>query len=92
LALRHPSAIKRNRQNIKQRARNRGVQASVRTEIRKLREIVAQGDQAAAEAELRIAVRDLSKAATKGVIHRNAASRRIARLSRHVANMRTPAE
>lgn len=88
MALRHPSAIKRNRQNIKQRARNRGVQASVRTEIRKLREIVAQGDHAAAEAELRIAVRDLSKAATKGVIHRNAASRRIARLSRHVANMR----
>jgi small subunit ribosomal protein S20 len=61
----------------------------MRTEIRKLREVVAQGDPAAAEAELRIAVRDLSKAASKGVIHRNAASRRIARLSRHVANLRT---
>lgn len=89
MALRHPSAVKRNRQNIKQRARNRGVQARVRTEVRKLREIVAQGDAAAAEAELRIAVRDLSKAASKGVIHRNAASRRIARLSRHVASLRT---
>jgi small subunit ribosomal protein S20 len=89
LAQRHPSAIKRNRQNLKRRARNRGVQASVRTEIRKLREVVAQGDQAAAEAELRIAVKDLNKAASKGVIHRNAASRRIARLSRHVASMRS---
>jgi small subunit ribosomal protein S20 len=88
LAQRHPSAIKRNRQNQKRRARNRGVQARVRTEVRKLREVVAQGDKAAAETELRIAVRDLSKAASKGVIHRNAASRRIARLSRHVANMR----
>jgi ribosomal protein S20 len=34
-------------------------------------------------------VRDLSKAASKGVIHRNAASRRIARLSRHVSGMRS---
>jgi small subunit ribosomal protein S20 len=88
LAQRHASAVKRNRQNLKRRARNRGVQARVRTEIRKLREIVAGGDQAAAEAELRVAVKDLNKAATKGVIHRNAASRRIARLSRHVASMR----
>ncbi|MND02927.1 30S ribosomal protein S20 [compost metagenome] len=50
-----------------------------------MRETVARGDQTAAETELRVAAKELSKAATKGILHRNAASRRIARLSKRVA-------
>jgi small subunit ribosomal protein S20 len=88
LANRHKSAIKRNRQNAKRQERNRIVRSRVKTEVRKVREAVASNDAAAAEAELRQAVKDLSKAASKGVLHPRNASRRIARLSKRVAALK----
>jgi len=91
LAKRHPSALKRNRQNENQRERNRTVRSRVRTEVRKAREAIAEQDAPVAEAQLRAVVRELSKAASKGVLHRNAASRRISRLSRHVSALKNPA-
>jgi len=53
--------------------------------------IVAKGDGGAAAAELKAAVKIIAKAATKGVIHRNTASRYIARLSKQVAATSAPA-
>ena len=85
---RHPSAVKRHRQNLKRRARNKTIRSHVRTDVRKLREAVSSGDLAAAETQLRIAVRELNKAVSKGVLHRNAASRRVARLTKHVATIK----
>lgn len=85
MANRHPSAVKRHRQSEKREARNRTVRSRVRLEVRKVREAVERQDSAASEAELRVAIKEISKAASKGVIHRNAASRRIARLSKQVA-------
>jgi small subunit ribosomal protein S20 len=85
LANRHKSAIKRNRQNAKRHARNRVVRAHVKTDVRKVREAVERRDRPAAEAELRQAMTDLSKAASKGILHPKNASRRIARLSSRVA-------
>lgn len=85
LAQRHPSALKRHRQSLKRREQNRAVRSRVRTEVRKLREAVDRSDAPTAEQELRVVVKGLTKAATKGVLHRNAASRRIARLSKRVA-------
>lgn len=82
---RHPSAQKRHRQSLKKRERNRAVRTEMRHEIRKVRETVAKGDGATALAELKAAMKIISKAATKGVIHRNTASRYIARLSKQVA-------
>lgn len=82
---RHPSAQKRHRQSLKKKERNRAVRTEMRHEIRKVREIVAKGDGAAAATELKAAMKIISKAATKGVIHRNTASRYIARLSKQVA-------
>lgn len=61
------------------------VRSRVRLEVRKVRAAVGRQDVAASEAELRVAIKEISKAASKGVIHRNAASRRIARLSKQVA-------
>ena len=86
---RHPSAIKRNRQNEKRRERNRTVRARVKTDVRKVREAVAAQDVPTAESELRAAVKEISKAASKGVLHRNAASRRIGRLSKRVASLKS---
>ena len=48
-------------------------------------------DPAAAETSLRDATRALDKAVTKGVIHRNNASRRIARLAHAVSQLKTGA-
>ena len=77
--------MKRNRQNLKQREGNRAIRTKIRTEIRKVRETVARQDAPAAAADLRVAMKEISKAASKGLLHRNAASRRIARLSKQVA-------
>ena len=68
------SQIKRNITNEKARVRNQTVRSSVRTEIRKFREVLESGDKAAAEAQLRAASRALDKAVTKGVFHRNNAA------------------
>ena len=86
---RHPSAVKRHRQNLKRRARNKTIRTHVRTDVRKLREAVSKGDLAAAETQLRVTVRELNKAVSKGVLHRNAASRRVARLIKHVASLKS---
>lgn len=85
MAKRHPSAIKRNRQNEKRRVRNRAVRSELRGKVRVARETIAAGDPAAAQTELRTVVRELDRAVSKGVLHRNAASRRISRLSKQVS-------
>lgn len=87
MAQRHPSAQKRHRQSLKKRDRNRAVRTEMRHEIRKVREIVEKGEQAAAAGELQVAMKVIHKAASKGVIHRNTASRYIARLSRKVQGL-----
>jgi small subunit ribosomal protein S20 len=89
LATRHKSAIKRHRQNLKRKERNRAVRSRLRTEVRKLREACEQKDEASAGTQLRQTVRELDKAVSKGVLHRNAASRRISRLSKRVAALGT---
>lgn len=88
---RHPSAQKRHRQNLKKQARNRAVRTEMRHEIRKVREIIAKGEAGTAKTELMAAVRLISKAASKGIIHRNTASRYIARLSKQVGSIGAPA-
>ncbi len=85
------SSEKRNRQAQKHRARNQHVMSSLRTQVRKLREAVAKGDAAKTKEELTAAVKAISKAASKGVIHKAQASRRISRLTRS-ANAPAPAK
>jgi small subunit ribosomal protein S20 len=80
----HASALKRHRQSEKRRARNKGLKTQLRHIIRSVRASVEKKDPKDAAATLATASKALSKAASKGVIHRNAASRKIARLSRAV--------
>ena len=75
------SAAKRLRQNEKLRLHNRSVKSVMRGQIRKVREAVQAGDVATAQAELRIAVKRLDKAASNNLIHRNAAARSKSRLN-----------
>jgi small subunit ribosomal protein S20 len=74
------SAEKQNRQATKHRARNAHVVSTLRTQVRKAREAMDKGDAAATKTEVLQAVRLIAKAATKGVIHKAQADRRISRL------------
>jgi len=75
------SAKKRLRQNIVRRARNRALRSALRTQCRKVREAVADGDPERAEAEFRLATKRLDRAGARNIIHRNAAARLKSRLS-----------
>ncbi|MFN2236773.1 MAG: 30S ribosomal protein S20 [Anaerolineales bacterium] len=79
------SQIKRNRQNQKQRARNRVYRGSARTFVKKARLAIESGDLDAARAATIQAASALDKAAQKGVLHKNNASRRKGRLMKQLA-------
>jgi small subunit ribosomal protein S20 len=75
------SQIKRNRQNEKRRERNKTVRSELRTRAKMAVEAVEQGADDAAE-QVRVAMSSIDKAASKGIIHKNEASRRKSRLAR----------
>jgi len=78
------SAMKRSRQAEKRSLRNRSVESSVKTVVKKVEASVASGNREDAGKVLLQAVRAISKAASKGVIHKNTASRKISRLTKKV--------
>ncbi len=82
------SQIKRNRQNEKRRLRNRAVRSEMNTRSKAALEAAEHDDDAAAET-LRLAVKRIDKAASKGVIHKNTAARRKSRLAREIQRLRS---
>jgi small subunit ribosomal protein S20 len=78
----HASALKHQRQSIKRRARNRRSLSELKTSVKKLRAALAGTDSAGASQQLPLTVAEIDRAAKKGVIHRNAASRYKSRLAR----------
>ena len=81
---RHPSAIKRAKQSVNRRMRNRQVRSHLRTSMKKLRGAVADKDQATAQSLLPLTISDIDRTARKGTIHRNTAARYKSRLTRLV--------
>jgi small subunit ribosomal protein S20 len=79
------SAEKRNRQTQKRRARNQGVRTRVKSAVKKVRETLERGELAEAQEAFKVAARAIDKASSKGVVHRNTASRKISRLAKAVA-------
>jgi small subunit ribosomal protein S20 len=79
------SAEKRSEQAERRRLRNVQVRTRVKSAVKKVRELIAQGDAAGAKAALVSASKALDTAASKGVLHKNAASRRISRLAQAVS-------
>ena len=78
----HKSAKKRARQALKRRDRNRAVKTEVRSAVKAVRTAAEAGDSAAAAAHVRVAESKLRKAASKGVIKKETASRQVSRLTR----------
>ncbi len=75
------SAKKRILVNQTKAARNKSIKSSVKTAIKKVDAAIAAKDAAAAKEALLAATSAIDKAVTKGVYHKNTASRKISRLN-----------
>ncbi|MDB2396782.1 30S ribosomal protein S20 [Planktomarina temperata] len=79
-----PQAKKRARQIERRTAVNKARKSRIRTFLRAVEEAIASGDKAAATAALRAAQPDLMRGVTKGIFHKNTASRKVSRLASRV--------
>ncbi len=82
-----PQAKKRARQIERRTAVNKNRRTRVRTFLRKVEEAIAGGDQAQAKDALKAAQPEIMRSVTKGILHKNTASRKISRLAGRVKAM-----
>lgn len=83
------SARKRIRQNERRRERNVARLSRVRTFLRKVEEAISSGDKTAAAEAFRVAQPELQRAGGKGVVAKNAVSRKLSRLSARIKAIAT---
>jgi small subunit ribosomal protein S20 len=81
------SAKKAARKIARRTAVNKSRLSRVRTFVRKVEEALAAGDKDAAKAAFQAAQPELMRAVTKGVIHKNTASRKVSRLAARVRKL-----
>ena len=81
------SAKKRILVNETKAARNKAIRSKVKTSVKKVEAAIIAGDKAAAQASLVNAITDIDKATTKGVYHKNNASRKVSRITKAVNAM-----
>ena len=76
------SVLKRTRQNIKRRLRNKAVASKIKTLVKKVLVALDAKDKDLTDKSFKDAAKAISSAGTKGVLHRNTASRKISRLAK----------
>lgn len=79
-----PQAKKRARQTERRTSVNKIRRTRIRSFLRKVEEAIAGGDKAAASAALKSAQPEIMRGVTKGIMHKNTASRKVSRLSARV--------
>lgn len=85
MAKRNKSALKANRQNIKRREHNRSLRAKLRTGLKGIRKNLDAKDVEGAKKSLQSLQSLVDKMATKGIIHKNTASRYKSRLAAKIS-------
>jgi small subunit ribosomal protein S20 len=80
----HKSAEKRLRQTAKRTAINRARAGAVKSAMKRVETAIASGKKADAEAALKAAQPELHSGVSKGVLHKNAAARKISRLTKRI--------
>ena len=75
------SAKKRILVSKKKEMRNKSTKSKVKTLVKKVDTAIEAGNRAEAEAALQVAISEISKAASKGIYHKNTAARKISRLT-----------
>ena len=83
----HKSAEKRARQTERRTAVNGARVGRIRTFVKKVELAIASGDKAAAQEALRAAQPEMQSGVTKGVLHKNTASRKVSRLAHRVKTL-----
>ena len=78
------SAKKRIAVNIKKQLRNKSIKSSTKTAVKKVLSAVQAGDKAQAAETHRLAIKAIDQAASKGIYHKNTASRKKSQLARLV--------
>lgn len=81
------SVLKRARQAAKRELRNTAIKSKIKTFIKKLEGLYASKDKEAIEKGLRETISVISSAASKGVIHKNTASRKISRITKRTSKV-----
>lgn len=82
-----PSAKKATRKIAARTEVNKARRSRMRTFIRKVEEALASGDASAATAALKAAEPEIMRAVSKGIVHKNTASRKVSRLSQRVKGL-----
>ncbi|GAB4066580.1 30S ribosomal protein S20 [Ancylobacter sonchi] len=82
-----PSAKKAARKIARRTEVNASRRSRMRTFVRKVEEAIASGDGAAAAVALKAAEPEIMRAAQKGILHKNTASRKVSRLSQRLAKL-----
>ncbi|HEY1838586.1 MAG TPA: 30S ribosomal protein S20 [Rhizomicrobium sp.] len=82
------SAKKRVRTTAKRTAINHARKTRIRTFTRKVEEAIASGDKKAATTALKAAEPEIMRGVSKGVTHKNTASRKVSRLTKRVAKLK----
>ncbi len=85
------SALKRERQSLARRERNKSVKSAIKTQLKKVRTAIEAKSIDDVKNELIKAQSCLDKAAVKGIIHKNKAARHKARLAKKAAKLFTQA-
>ena len=80
----HKSALKRARQNIDRRTRNRSAKTKIKNVVKDVQTAVDENAKEAALEKLNTAKSIIADTASKGIIHKNTAARRISRLTKRV--------
>ena len=82
------SAKKRFRQTVKKTTENKNRKTRIKTFVKKVEQAIVKGDQAAANEVLSAAQSEIMRGVTKGVVHKNSASRKISRLNSKIKGLK----
>ncbi|MBM4056213.1 MAG: 30S ribosomal protein S20 [Planctomycetes bacterium] len=86
------SAKKRLRQNIKRNLRNKSRKTTLKTQVKKFLTAIQNKDIQTAETEYRLTVKKMDKSATKGILHKNNASRKKSRYAKKLTDLKASAK
>lgn len=81
------SARKATRKIARRTAVNKSRRTTLRNSVRKVEEAIASGDRAAATEAFKAAEPAIMRAAQRGTVHKNTASRKVSRLSHSIAKL-----
>ena len=83
----HKSAIKRHKQSLVRKERNKAVKTSLRTASKRVEASATGTSNDDAASQLKLAIKAFDKAASKGVIHKKTAARNKSRLTKKINSM-----